>query len=198
MTFIKSLLIAVLFLAPIARAESPGAADLAILQKPLSEKKMALQKITDAKLKFYVLAAMATDYASQSMTAATAKDAKSYAETLLEMAKGYEKDWNYGNAIHHGNLTLGRVALFDGNVEAAKKYLMLATKTSGSPQLHSFGPNMTLAKELLENGEKSAVLSYLDACLLFWKSPHAKEQVDSWRQSMAKGKTPDFGGNLGY
>ena len=40
---------------------------------------------------------------------------KRYAFDLLEMAKKYEPDWNYGNAIHHGNILLGRIALKEKN-----------------------------------------------------------------------------------
>ena len=35
--------------------------------------------------------------------------ARIYAERLLSSATD-KKDWNYGNAIHHGNLLLGRIA----------------------------------------------------------------------------------------
>ena len=39
-----------------------------------------------------------------------------------------------------------------GDSLAAGKYLVEAAHTPGSPQLNSFGPNVTLAKELLEMG----------------------------------------------
>jgi hypothetical protein len=49
----------------------------------------------------------------------------------------------------------------NGDIEEAKKQLLLAGKTPSSPQLNSFGPNMILAKELLDKGEKDTVLHYL-------------------------------------
>jgi len=38
--------------------------------------------------------------------------------------------------------------LKEGKVEDAKHYLLEAGKTPGSPQLNSFGPDMSLAEEL--------------------------------------------------
>ncbi|WP_298861940.1 hypothetical protein [uncultured Gimesia sp.] len=72
--------------------------------------------------------------------------ARGYAEKMLSQNNS---DWNSGNHIHHGNITLGRIAIAADDVEAAKQYLINAGKTSGSPQLNSFGPDMSLAKELL-------------------------------------------------
>ncbi|WP_148278725.1 hypothetical protein [Bdellovibrio bacteriovorus] len=194
----KLLFIAIVLSSSVVHATSPSVVDLSVFEKPLSEKKVALKKMSDKNMKFYLLSTIVRDYSSLELTVAVTKEAKSFSKSLLEMVKGYEKDWNYGNAIHHGNLVLGRVALYEGNLKAAKEYLILATKTSGSPQLHSFGPNMTLAKELLEKGEKSAVLSYLDACLLFWTTRRAKGIVDAWKSSIDRGEVPDFGANLEF
>lgn len=45
---------------------------------------------------------------------------KDWAEKYLALAENNQKNWNYGNAIHHANLALGRIALKQGKVEAAK------------------------------------------------------------------------------
>jgi len=83
--------------------------------------------------------------------------ARQYAEQMLSQNVG---GWNHGNNIHHGNLILGRISLAADDIEQAKERLIEAGKTPGSPQLNSFGPNMTLAKELLQKGEKGVVLEY--------------------------------------
>lgn len=49
-------------------------------------------------------------------------------------------------------------------------HLGKAGETPGSPQLGSYGPKMTLARELLALGRKDAVRSYLDACRKFWRA----------------------------
>jgi hypothetical protein len=55
---------------------------------------------------------------------------------------------------------------------------------------------MTLAKDLLEKGERDAVLEYFMLCRKFWKMDHGK--LDQWIQEVMDGKNPDFGANLLY
>ena len=118
------------------------------------------------------------------------------ARQLLAIAERYQSDWNYGNAIHHGNLILGRVALRSGDVTGARDHLLKAADIEGSPQLGTFGPNMRLALELLEAGETEAVLRYLERCEKFWEM--GSEQIDDWRAQIGHGQIPNFGQNLLY
>jgi len=106
------------------------------------------------------------------------------------------KSWDHGNAIHHGNLILGRLALRRGELDKAKQHLLAAGRTPGSPQLDSFGPNMTLALELIEKGERQAVLEYFELCARFWKLDRG--QLKAWAATVKGGGTPDFGANLNY
>lgn len=122
--------------------------------------------------------------------------AESFALETLRIAETYKDDWNYGNAIHKGHITLGRVALRKGDIEEAKNQLILAGKTPGSPQLDSFGPNMMLAKELLEIGEKETVLKYLELCEEFWDL-HL-ERLMLWEEQITNDEAPSFGTNLIY
>jgi hypothetical protein len=84
--------------------------------------------------------------------------------------------------------------LRQGNAAEAKNYLLAAGQTPGSPQRDSFGPNMALAKELLEKGETDAVVSYIDLCRKFWKM--GSEQLNLWSAAVKEGRLPDFGPNL--
>jgi hypothetical protein len=136
------------------------------------------------------------DAAMMNVEVGSAEKAKAYAQELLRLAPKYPKDWNYGNAVHKGNLALGRVALREGDIEGAKKFLLAAGRTPGSPQLNSFGPNMTLAKELLEKGERAAVLEYFQLCAAFWKMDYGK--LREWSALVKEGLVPDFGANLLY
>lgn len=77
---------------------------------------------------------------------------------ILPIAPYSPSGYYYGNRIHHGNLVLGRIALCEGNIKKVKSRLLAAGKTTGSPQLDSFGPNLVLAKDLLERGERNVVL----------------------------------------
>lgn len=122
--------------------------------------------------------------------------AERYASELLT-APEYPKNWMYGNAVFYGNLVLGRVALSrNRNVDLAKSYLKAAGRTPGSPQLNSFGPNMSLARDLLSAGERDAVLEFFTACRSFWKMGPAK--LDDWTALVKSGRIPDFGANLQY
>jgi tetratricopeptide (TPR) repeat protein len=136
------------------------------------------------------------DLAKSAYAAGDLEKASKYATELLALAKEHAGDWNCGNAIHHGNLVLGRIALKQGDVKKASDYLLKAGETTGSPQLDSFGPNMALAKELLEKGEKEPVLKYFEQCRTFWKMDQGK--LDEWKSDVTAGKTPDFSGNLLY
>ena len=125
-------------------------------------------------------------------------EARKLALKYLEMADSFQHDWNYGNAVHHANLILGRVALKEGNIEKAKEYLLKAGDTPGSPQISSFGPNMMLAKELLEQGEKATVLAYFSLCKIFWIGPQASETIEKWGKEVKGGVIPAFKAHLIY
>ena len=98
------------------------------------------------------------DYAAKlAVKVSELNDAQSYAQELLKSST--DPGNNYGNAIFFANLVFGQVALRQGNIEAAKAHLIAAGKTPGSPALDSFGPNMSLAKDLFEAGERGAILT---------------------------------------
>lgn len=116
--------------------------------------------------------------------------AKDYAEKSLADAGKHRRDWNYGNAIHEGNIVLGRIALEEGDVASAKEHLLAAGKTPGSPQLNSFGPDMDLAAELLSKGERDAVFEYLQLCKNFWVMGGAT--LEGWANTVKANGIPDF------
>lgn len=108
------------------------------------------------------------------------------------------KYWDYGNVVHNGNQILGRCALREGRLADANGYLLKAGATPGSPQLNSFGPQMQLARELLENGERETVLEYLDLVSRFWASDGEQSRLSrehaafiaEWKREIAEGKVP--------
>lgn len=151
-----------------------------------------LARASDEKERFYALA----DAAKDSFEADKEADARVYAEELLALASRFPKDWNYGNAIHDGNMVLGRIALKEGKPDEAKRRLIEAGKTPGSPQLDSFGPNMSLAHDLLAKGERDQVLQYFELCRKFWDMSDGK--LDHWAQDVKANRKPDFGANLIY
>ena len=169
-----------------------GEARRELAHKALTQFERAAEQEKGELQRFYLL----PNLASAAFEAGDSKKAEKYATEMLDMSRDIKRDWNTGNAIHHGNLVLGRLALKGGDIEKAKAHLLEAGKTPGSPQLNSFGPNMMLAKELLEKGEKQAVLDYFELCSKFWKS--GTDRLKEWAKAVEAGKIPSFGGNLLY
>lgn len=160
--------------------------------KALEQLEDALNLTTEEKKRFYLL----SDLARRAFEAGDLEKSSEYAAELLAKAAQYENDWNYGNAIHHGNLVLGRIALVSGDVEKAEEYLLAAGETPGSPQLNSFGPNMALAKELLEKDKREVVIEYFQLCGKFWE--RGADRLEQWTSIVKGGQIPDFRANLSY
>ena len=123
-----------------------------------------------------------------------AKDLDKARQWAAIMLEDERRASNYGLHVHHGNITLGKIALAEGDVQAAASHLLLAGTTPGSPSLNSFGPDMALAKRLLEEGENEAVLQYLEQCARFWKS--GQDRLKAWTAIVRAGEIPtsrDFG-----
>lgn len=123
-------------------------------------------------------------------------EAEAYALELQGMIPDHAEDWNHGNAIQDCHLVIGRLCLKRGDAEAASQHLLEAGRSPGSPQMNSFGPNMLLAKALLEAGHSQVVLRYFDLCRRFWAMDRGK--LDQWAEEVRAGKLPNFGGNLVY
>jgi hypothetical protein len=150
----------------------------------------ALNKLAAAnspELRFHALG----EAAKQSFTAGKVEDARKYAQELMTLLPSFQQDQEYGNAVHDANLVLGRIAVRDGRLDDAKRYLIESVRTPGA-RLLDYGPNMSLAKDLLEKGERQSVLDYFALCGKFWNSG----RLDEWSQQVTEGKVPDFGANL--
>jgi hypothetical protein len=163
--------------------------------------------------------ALLASAAKLAVKAAALGDAQSYAVELLDSATN-PKDWNYGNAIFFGNMVQGQVALRRGDPASARSHLLAAGRTTGSPQLNSFGPNMSLARDLLTGvaeipnagpspratrvqrrfeaspEARQTVLEFFDLCRVFWTM--GSDRLQQWSQQVRNGVVPDFGANLDY
>lgn len=93
------------------------------------------------------------------------------------------------DAIHSSNNVLGLVALQRGDVGGARAYLLASTKVKSSSLLDRWGPNLALAKALIEKGQNDAVLEYFQACKAFvTRNP----KVDEWIATLKGGRGPDL------
>jgi hypothetical protein len=98
-------------------------------------------------------------------------------------------------ATQRANTILGRVALRSGDVAGAKQYLMDSSGPQAEKDVSVSGPTLVLAKELLQQGERAAVLQYLDNCLSLWR--RGENVLQLWIADIKNGKTPNFG-NLAF
>jgi outer membrane lipoprotein-sorting protein len=131
--------------------------------------------------------------AKAALDAGALEKAAAYANELLRLGP---KDPNHGQGVHDGNMVLGLISLRRGDLDPAKTYLLESGKSTGSATLDSFGPNVKLAKELLEKGERDAVLQYFSLCRTFWKM--GGEKLNEWSAAVRQGSMPEFGANLAY
>jgi len=147
-------------------------------------------------------------YAAKAALEAGEKEkARSYANEALagaaEMAafyKGlkYTAPRRFGGipaADYYGNFVLGRLALLDGDIRSAERYLIASGKADGEGDavLSSYGPNLSLALEVLKHGDdqsREAVLQFLDEIKVFWNSKPS--YYDQWKAQIVAGEMPNF------
>lgn len=151
-----------------------------------------LKSAASVEERFYALG----EAAKEGFVLGKTEEARQYAEELLTLTPSFKDNWNYGNAVQDANLVLGRIAVQEGRIDDAKQFLIKAGQSPGSPQMDTFGPNMSLAKDLLEHGEKDVVLEYFELCRKFWEMEDGN--LDQWSHEVEAGEIPDFGANLLY
>ena len=122
--------------------------------------------------------------------------ARTHAEEVLALLPNVTDRSQCGEAVFHANIIMGQAAMREGRLDDAKRFLLEGGKSAGSPTLDTFGPNMSLAKELLEKGEQQVVLEYFDLCRSFWEMHRGR--LDQWSREVSEGRIPEFGANLVY
>ena len=134
------------------------------------------------------------DAARLSFLTGKTEEARSFANELLSLVPEFQANWNHDNAIHVSNIVLGRIALAEGRIDDAKNHLTTAGTIHGSPQLDTYGPDMSLANDLLAKGEQQVVLDYIELCRKFWSIDAGV--LNRWKNDIENGTAPDFGDNL--
>lgn len=129
--------------------------------------------------------------AKQSLAAGKTAEAKQYAQELLDLLPRARGNSATGDAAHVARQVLGRLALREGRMDEAKRQLMESVVTPG-PRLMDYGPGLGLASELLQKGERQAVLDYFKACAKFWN----RNRMEEWSRAVNEGKTPEFPTNM--
>jgi hypothetical protein len=91
--------------------------------------------------------------------------------------RAMEEAWN--SAVFLSHQALGQAALWSGKIESAERHLIESISFSRPPdEVRSFGPSMSLARNLLAVGRREVVSSYLRACGRFWDPATLKIWAD--------------------
>lgn len=116
--------------------------------------------------------------------------AEKYSRELLRINNVIEENWNHGNAIHHAHTIIGLVRFDDEDIDSAKNHLVKSSKTTGSPQLDSFGPTFLLAQKMVEAGESESCEKFLNNCSQFWKMDNGR--IAEWLKEIERGEIPQM------
>ena len=158
----------------------------------LADFETRLTGTTESSQRMFLLRNMAPAALAAKDEQRAAKFSKELADLGLELRSvpGFGPGL-YSDATFISNTVLGHIALKNGQLETAKEHLLNAGDVTGSSVLNSFGPGMSLAKELLDRGERETVIKYLDQCSKFWRMDRGS--LAKWKTAIENGNTPNFG-----
>jgi len=108
------------------------------------------------------------------------------ARDLLALASRLKSDPDAGAGIYLAHLALGEVAMNRGDKPAAARYLLAAAGAPTSEYTRYDQADMSLARELLDAGDRETVARYLDRCATFQPRPA------HWAAEIRQGKNPDL------
>ncbi len=154
----------------------------------LADFQKALAQTTNEAHRLYLLPSVAK-------AALDAQDLEGAESAVAEYAKLTQRpEYSHiEDTGHELSLLQGRCTLRRGHIDAARALLLKAAEYPCGP---GFGPNLRLARELLERGERSGVIEYLRLVSKSWES--GCERIAEWIRSIEEGMMPDFGANLEY
>jgi hypothetical protein len=95
-------------------------------------------------------------------------------------------------SVHQAHIVLGKIALARHDVGDAANHLDHAGQAASrsSPAMATYGPDLTLAQDLLRRGQTEPVASYLEGCREAW--PIGRDQLDDWISQIRGGNVPDL------
>ncbi|HYR82465.1 MAG TPA: hypothetical protein VE422_00145 [Terriglobia bacterium] len=93
-------------------------------------------------------------------------------------------------AIYTGNLILAQAALDQNDIANARRYLLEAATITGTPAIQEKGPDVSVARILLDRGERDTVLEYLHRAHNFW--PQGGPVLDRWETTIRAGRRVNF------
>jgi len=114
------------------------------------------------------------------------RDAQRAVDGAAELAK--RNPQQAATLINRGNSVLGRIALARGDVAQARERLRASLQFAAPASINFSvaGPDLSLAEDLVDAGERDAVIEYLEASRQFW--PYDRGLTGHYIRSIKAGK----------
>jgi hypothetical protein len=109
------------------------------------------------------------------------------AHELLALASRNTKDPNYGTAVFQADIALGEAALKRGDKAGAVRDLLAASEVPPSEFLRLNMIDLSLARSLVDAGEREGVATFLDRCAKFNKD---NKRLAEWAVQIREGLNP--------
>ncbi len=112
-----------------------------------------------------------------------------YAEQLLRQ---HDKptDPEFARAVYTGHLVLAQAALDQDDIAAAGRHLLEAASAPAGAVIPQSGPDTSVARVLLQRGERETVAEYLRRCRTLW--PQGVLVLNRWEAAIKAGRQPNF------
>jgi len=118
------------------------------------------------------------------------EDREARARELLQLASAHKSEPAYGDAIYAANLALAQAALRKGDRRASARLLLASVEGPVTDRLRFGYLDMTLARELVDWGEREAVARFLERCSRF--NVTRGNDLALWAADIRKGINPDL------
>jgi beta-lactamase regulating signal transducer with metallopeptidase domain len=117
-------------------------------------------------------------------------EAENKARELLALAQQQPNDLEVNNAIYRANLVLGQRALQRNDKHQAAQHLLAASTVVPTDLLRYDSVDMTLARQLVDWGEREAVALYLER--LAPVNQARSSEMTQWAAQLRQGLNPDL------
>ncbi len=114
--------------------------------------------------------------------------ARAYADEALTLTPRPWADNSDGRYAAH--LVLGHLALDEGDSERAARHLTLAGQQTDQ-LMFTWGPNVSLARQLIKHGQREAVAAYFEQCAGAW-SRYFGWRLKEWAAHIRSGHIPNI------
>jgi hypothetical protein len=119
---------------------------------------------------------------------ADAQQTEARARELLALT-AHKRDADYGTSVFLAHMALGEAAFARGQKAEAVRHLLAASEAPSTEFLRYSQIDMSLARELVDAGEREAVATFLERCAKFNR---AERQLGNWAGQIRKGLNPNL------